>query len=115
MSRFERLRGFQSLHRMQYILTGTRLLVESSSGGLGLLTGSSAGCLPLALAKATEAIPVTKVLASASTASPLRFSGAPVAESVDPKTPALGFWRSPLFAEIRASGAGGNKNSLLGG
>ena len=44
-------------------------------------SGSSWGCLPVALLRATDAIPLTKLLASCSTASPLWFSGAPVALS----------------------------------
>lgn len=38
-------------------------------------------CLPVALLTATDAMPSTKLLASFSTASPLWFSGAPVALS----------------------------------
>ena len=74
-------------------------------------SGSPCGCLPEALLNANEAMLVTKLLASCSTASPLWFSGAPVALSWLPSTPARGFCTPPVSLSTRAMGAGGKRYS----
>lgn len=57
---------------------------------------------------AMAAMPVTKLLASFSMASPLKFSGAPVAVLTVPRRPAGGGDRSPVWMWTRDGGDGGN-------
>ena len=69
----------------------------------------------VALVKATEAMPLTKLSASASTAFPLRLSEAPVALSWLPNTSDFGFRTPPDLISTRAIGAGGNSIERQGG
>ena len=89
--------------------SGTRSCCAPSGGGL------LCECLPVALLKATEAMPLTKLSASTSTAFPLWLSEAPVALLWLPNTPDFGFRTPPELLSTRAIGAGGNSIERQGG
>lgn len=63
----------------------------------------------------TDAMLLTKLCASCSTPSPSCFSGAPVMDVSEARTPEGGFCTPPVFESTMDGGAGGKQIVLAGG